>query len=82
MLGHFWLNRPLFLFQATVEEINNAFRHLSKIYHPDKHVQPDKKKKAEEIFNKLRKAHDGMLVISLSHHHNIFKMVTLIPLQL
>lgn len=43
---------------ASVDEINNAFRHLSKIYHPDKHVQPDKKKKAEEVFNKLRKAHD------------------------
>ncbi|KAK0063800.1 dnaJ subfamily C member 11 [Biomphalaria pfeifferi] len=44
--------------KATIEEINNAFRHLSKIYHPDKHVDPIKKKKAEEIFNKLRKAHD------------------------
>ncbi|XP_012943726.1 dnaJ homolog subfamily C member 11 [Aplysia californica] len=43
---------------ASLEEINNAFRHLSKIYHPDKHVNPDRKKKAEEIFNKLRKAHD------------------------
>ncbi|KAH9504378.1 DnaJ (Hsp40), sub C, member 11 [Bulinus truncatus] len=44
--------------KASIEEINNAFRHLSKIYHPDKHVDPVKKKKAEEIFNKLRKAHD------------------------
>ncbi|CAL1531044.1 unnamed protein product [Lymnaea stagnalis] len=44
--------------KASVDEINNAFRHLSKIYHPDKHVDPVKKKKAEEVFNKLRKAHD------------------------
>ncbi|BFZ23520.1 hypothetical protein BsWGS_26560 [Bradybaena similaris] len=44
--------------KASIEEINNAFRHLSKIYHPDKHVDPNKKKKAEEVFNKLRKAHD------------------------
>ncbi|GFN91689.1 Dnaj-like protein subfamily c member 11, partial [Plakobranchus ocellatus] len=43
---------------ATIEEINNAFRHLSKIYHPDKHVDPIKKRKAEEVFNNLRKAHD------------------------
>ncbi|RUS83731.1 hypothetical protein EGW08_008482 [Elysia chlorotica] len=43
---------------ASIEEINNAFRHLSKIYHPDKHVDPIKKRKAEEIFNNLRKAHD------------------------
>ncbi|XP_059141903.1 dnaJ homolog subfamily C member 11-like [Physella acuta] len=44
--------------KASVDEINNAFRHLSKIYHPDKHVDPVKKKKAEDVFNKLRKAHD------------------------
>ncbi|CAG5123996.1 unnamed protein product, partial [Candidula unifasciata] len=44
--------------KATVDEINNAFRHLSKIYHPDKHVDPVQKKKAEDVFNKLRKAHD------------------------
>ncbi|GFR67976.1 DnaJ-like protein subfamily C member 11 [Elysia marginata] len=56
---------------ASVEEINNAFRHLSKIYHPDKHVDPIKKRKAEEIFNNLRKAHD---VLRDKHKRTVYDM--------
>ncbi|KAK8760295.1 hypothetical protein V5799_028436 [Amblyomma americanum] len=43
---------------ATPEEITNAYRRLSKIYHPDKHVDPGSKRDAEVLFNKTRKAYD------------------------
>jgi DnaJ-class molecular chaperone len=45
--------------QASPDEINNAFRRLSKIYHPDKHLDQTKKKMAEDVFNRLKKAHEG-----------------------
>ncbi|KAK7093992.1 dnaJ homolog subfamily C member 11-like isoform X2 [Littorina saxatilis] len=47
--------------EATTEEINYAFRRLSKIYHPDKHLDPSKKKAAEEVFSKLKKAHEILI---------------------
>uniref|UniRef100_A0A023GL89 J domain-containing protein n=1 Tax=Amblyomma triste TaxID=251400 RepID=A0A023GL89_AMBTT len=43
---------------ATPEEITNAYRRLSKIYHPDKHADPGSKRDAEILFNKTRKAYD------------------------
>ncbi|XP_065286551.1 dnaJ homolog subfamily C member 11 [Dermacentor albipictus] len=46
---------------ATTEEITNAYRRLSKIYHPDKHADPLKKRDAEVLFNKTRKAYDVLL---------------------
>lgn len=45
--------------QATLDEINNAFRKLSRIFHPDKHFDDEKKEKAEVLFNKIKKAHEG-----------------------
>lgn len=32
---------------------------MSKIYHPDKHVSEEMKAKAELLFNKIKKAHEG-----------------------
>lgn len=46
---------------ATTEEITNAYRRLSKIYHPDKHADPLRKRDAEVLFNKTRKAYDVLL---------------------
>lgn len=43
---------------ASLEDINGAFRRLSKIFHPDKHVDPKKKKHAELMFTKIKKAHE------------------------
>lgn len=43
----------------TLDEINNAFRKLSRIFHPDKHFDDEKKEKAEVLFNKIKKAHEG-----------------------
>jgi len=43
---------------ATSEDINNAYRRLSRLYHPDKHVDPLKKKDAELLFHKTKKAYE------------------------
>ena len=46
--------------QASKEDINNAFRRLSRIYHPDKHAQdPAMLSKAETQFTKIKMAHEG-----------------------
>ncbi|KAH8041726.1 hypothetical protein HPB51_017528 [Rhipicephalus microplus] len=45
--------------QATEDEIKNAYKRLSKIYHPDKHADPLSKRDAEVLFNKTRRAYDG-----------------------
>ncbi|XP_003744912.1 dnaJ homolog subfamily C member 11 [Galendromus occidentalis] len=46
---------------ATTEEIVNAFRKLSRIYHPDKHRDPASQDDAKTIFNKIRYAHDVLV---------------------
>lgn len=43
--------------QATLEQINAAYKTLSRVYHPDKHTDPAKKKDAELIFNRVKTAH-------------------------
>ncbi|XP_053379119.1 dnaJ homolog subfamily C member 11-like [Mercenaria mercenaria] len=47
--------------QATRNEINQAYKQLSKIYHPDKHQDPTKKKNAELLFSKLKRAHEVLV---------------------
>ncbi|EFA04019.2 dnaJ homolog subfamily C member 11 isoform X1 [Tribolium castaneum] len=55
--------------EATKEEINNAYRRLSRMYHPDKHVDPELKTKAEILFNKTKKAYE---VLSDPHRRAIY----------
>ncbi|XP_044751000.1 dnaJ homolog subfamily C member 11 [Coccinella septempunctata] len=55
--------------EATKEEINNAYRRLSRIYHPDKHLDPNLKSKAEILFNKTKKAYE---VLSDPHRRAIY----------
>ncbi|KAK2157929.1 hypothetical protein LSH36_181g03013 [Paralvinella palmiformis] len=44
---------------ASKDEINNAFRRFSRMYHPDKHASDAAlHSKAETIFPKIKKAHD------------------------
>lgn len=38
---------------------------MSKLYHPDKHVDPDKKKDAELLFHKTKKAYEGMMYVCI-----------------
>ncbi|XP_021372896.1 dnaJ homolog subfamily C member 11-like [Mizuhopecten yessoensis] len=44
--------------QCTNAEIDAAYRRLTKIYHPDRHFEPIRKKKAENLFIKLKTAHN------------------------
>ncbi|KAI5699430.1 hypothetical protein M8J76_001693 [Diaphorina citri] len=41
--------------EATPDEINNAYRRFSRIYHPDKHTNPSEKTEAEMLFSKTKK---------------------------
>lgn len=59
-IARYGILNSLLLFQASVDDINNAFRRLSKIYHPDKHVKsPERAQDAQTQFTKLKKAHEG-----------------------
>lgn len=49
----------LFIFQANPEDISNAYRRQSRLYHPDKHTDPVLKKEAEVLFNRTKKAYEG-----------------------
>lgn len=55
--------------QATPEEVNSAYRNLSRIYHPDKHIDDEKKAQAEILFNRTRKAYQ---VLSDPHQRAIY----------
>jgi DnaJ family protein C protein 11 len=44
---------------ATDEEISAAYKRLSRMYHPDKHLEEEKRKTAEIMFNKLKNAYEG-----------------------
>lgn len=44
--------------QATNEEITSSYKYLSRIYHPDKHTDPAKKKDAELLFNRTKRAYE------------------------
>ncbi|XP_069690191.1 dnaJ homolog subfamily C member 11 isoform X2 [Periplaneta americana] len=55
--------------EATTEDINNAYRRNSRLYHPDKHVDPVLKKEAEILFNKTKKAYE---VLSDPHQRAIY----------
>ncbi|XP_047351105.1 dnaJ homolog subfamily C member 11 [Vespa velutina] len=57
---------------ATPEEINNAYRRQSRLYHPDKHVDPVLKKEAEVLFNRTKKAYE---ILSDPHKRAIFDTV-------
>ncbi|KAL3280890.1 hypothetical protein HHI36_004117 [Cryptolaemus montrouzieri] len=55
--------------EASKEEINNAYRRLSRVYHPDKHLDAELKNKAEILFNKTKKAYE---VLSDPHRRAIY----------
>jgi len=55
--------------QASPEEINSAYRQFSRIYHPDKHQDVEKKTQAEVLFNRIKKAYE---VLSNPHSRAIY----------
>ncbi|XP_065349572.1 dnaJ homolog subfamily C member 11 [Cloeon dipterum] len=49
---------------ATPEEVTAAYKKLGRLYHPDKHVDPDnpqKKQEAEILFHRAKKAYDVLI---------------------
>ncbi|KAL3861143.1 hypothetical protein ACJMK2_007212 [Sinanodonta woodiana] len=56
---------------ASKDDVNNAYRKFSKIFHPDKHQDPLKKKNAEQMFGKLKRAHE---VLSDEHKRVIYDL--------
>lgn len=54
---------------ASKDDINTAYRRLSRLYHPDKHVEINNKQKAELLFNKTKKAYE---VLSDPHRRAIY----------
>ncbi|XP_042899437.1 dnaJ homolog subfamily C member 11 [Parasteatoda tepidariorum] len=54
---------------ASTEEITNAYRRFSRLYHPDKHLDPVKKKNAEILFNKIKVAFE---VLNDPHQRAIY----------
>ncbi|XP_065163838.1 dnaJ homolog subfamily C member 11 [Atheta coriaria] len=54
---------------ASKEDINNAYRRLSRLYHPDKHLDEESKAKAELLFNKTKRAYE---VLSDPHQRAIY----------
>ncbi|KAL6260832.1 dnaJ homolog subfamily C member 11 [Pogonomyrmex barbatus] len=54
---------------ASPEDISNAYRRLSKLYHPDKHTDPTLKKEAEVLFNRTKKAYE---VLNDPHQRAIY----------
>lgn len=63
---------------ATPEEITNAYRRQSRIYHPDKHTDPELKREAENMFNRTKKAYE---VLSDPHQRAIYDAVGIRGLQ-
>ncbi|XP_012226150.1 dnaJ homolog subfamily C member 11 isoform X2 [Linepithema humile] len=54
---------------ASPEDISNAYRRQSRLYHPDKHTDPVLKKEAEILFNRTKKAYE---VLSDPHQRAIY----------
>jgi len=43
---------------ASTEDITAAYKKLARMFHPDKHQDPEKRAKAEQMFSKLKHAHE------------------------
>uniref|UniRef100_A0A5S6QEN1 J domain-containing protein n=1 Tax=Trichuris muris TaxID=70415 RepID=A0A5S6QEN1_TRIMR len=57
---------------ATTEEIGQAFRRLSLIYHPDRHTDPVLRARSQELFDKVRKIYE---VLMDPHRREIYDAV-------
>ena len=61
----------IYYYQASKDEITSAFRRLSRIYHPDKHLDPVKKKQATVLFGKVKTAYEGIYHLVIGDRLNI-----------
>ncbi|CAH1775530.1 unnamed protein product [Owenia fusiformis] len=44
--------------KASIDDVERAYKKYSRLYHPDKHLDPKSKKSAETLFNKVSEARD------------------------
>lgn len=59
--------------QATTDEINSAYRRLSRQFHPDKHSSdPQQQRDALTIFNKVKQAHE---ILTDEHKRAIYDTI-------
>jgi len=54
---------------ASQDEITAAYKRLARLYHPDKHQDPEKRSQAEMLFAKLKKSYE---VLSDPHKRAIY----------
>ncbi|KAI9284047.1 hypothetical protein BC943DRAFT_91242 [Umbelopsis sp. AD052] len=47
--------------QATEDEIKDSYKRLCRVFHPDKHTDPEKKKAAEAQFQSIQKAYEVLV---------------------
>ena len=52
---------------ATPEEITAAYKKLSRLYHPDEHIEEQKKQQALIMFTKLKNSYEGKYFIKILH---------------
>ena len=63
---------------ASQSSVNDAYRRLSRLYHPDKHMEPERKQQAEAMFNKIKSAYE---VLSDPHRRAIYDSVGMAGLR-
>ena len=51
---------------ASAEEITAAYKKLSRLYHPDKHIDEKRKQQALLMFSKLKNAYEGKVLVHLT----------------
>jgi curved DNA-binding protein CbpA len=59
---------------ATTLEIKTAYFHLAKLYHPDRHFEPemiDMKEKLEALFSRIHEAYETLSSKTARHQYNI-----------
>ena len=49
----------MWLARSPPLQISAAYKRLTRLYHPDKHRDPESKRKADALFAKLKLAHEG-----------------------
>uniref|UniRef100_A0A3B3HEE3 J domain-containing protein n=1 Tax=Oryzias latipes TaxID=8090 RepID=A0A3B3HEE3_ORYLA len=57
--------------KATLEELKASYRRLCMLYHPDKHRDPELKRQAEQLFNRVHQAYE---VLSDAHSRAIYDL--------
>uniref|UniRef100_A0A3P9HIJ6 DnaJ homolog subfamily C member 11 n=2 Tax=Oryzias TaxID=8089 RepID=A0A3P9HIJ6_ORYLA len=57
--------------EATLEELKASYRRLCMLYHPDKHRDPELKRQAEQLFNRVHQAYE---VLSDAHSRAIYDL--------